>query len=63
MEKGDTDLSRFLKDKAASEEGITPELILYYWNEMLLAVKSIHDNSKLSLFTLILFIDINYDVI
>lgn len=47
MERGDTDLSRFLKDKAMSDEGISPQLIMYYWTEMLLAVKSIHDNSKL----------------
>ena len=46
MERGDTDLSRFLKDKAMSAEGISPQLIMYYWIEMLLAVKSIHDNSK-----------------
>lgn len=46
MERGDTDLSKFLKDKATSDEGISPQLIMYYWTEMLLAVKSIHDNSK-----------------
>lgn len=46
MERGETDLSHFLKDKASSDEGISPELIMYYWTEMLMAVKSIHDNSK-----------------
>lgn len=46
MERGETDLSRFLKDKASSDEGISAELIMYYWMEMLMAVKSIHDNSK-----------------
>lgn len=55
MERGETDLSRFLKDRAASTEGISSELIMYYWTEMLLTVKSIHDNSKL----FILFYDFN----
>ncbi|KAK6641373.1 hypothetical protein RUM44_013082 [Polyplax serrata] len=45
MERGETDLSRFLKDKASSDEGISAELIMYYWMEMLMAVKSIHDNN------------------
>jgi len=46
MEQGDTDLSRILKDRISSGEGVSPEMILFYWSEILLAVKSIHDNSK-----------------
>ncbi|XP_015596734.1 probable myosin light chain kinase DDB_G0279831 [Cephus cinctus] len=44
MEMGDTDLSRLLK--SMSEEKRLPlTMILYYWTEMLTAVKHIHDNS------------------
>ncbi|XP_076285730.1 dual specificity protein kinase monopolar spindle 1 [Lasioglossum baleicum] len=43
MEMGDTDLSRLLK--TISQEGhISLTMVLYYWTEMLTAVKHIHDN-------------------
>ncbi|KAL0134308.1 hypothetical protein PUN28_001247 [Cardiocondyla obscurior] len=40
MEMGDTDLSRLLR----SMSKISLTMILYYWTEMLTAVKHIHDN-------------------
>ncbi|XP_014485280.1 PREDICTED: uncharacterized protein LOC106749883 isoform X2 [Dinoponera quadriceps] len=43
MEMGDTDLSRLLKSMS-QEKQITLMMILYYWTEMLIAVKHIHDN-------------------
>ncbi|XP_063983876.1 uncharacterized protein Mps1 isoform X2 [Diachasmimorpha longicaudata] len=44
MEMGDTDLSRFLKSLAAEKRRLPLTMILYYWTEMLTAVKYIHDN-------------------
>ncbi|KAL6264917.1 hypothetical protein P5V15_005011 [Pogonomyrmex californicus] len=43
MEMGDTDLSRLLKTMS-QEKQIPLTMILYYWTEMLTAVKHIHDN-------------------
>nr|XP_012231730.1 PREDICTED: LOW QUALITY PROTEIN: protein kinase 3 [Linepithema humile] len=43
MEMGDTDLSRLLKSMS-QEKQIPLMMILYYWTEMLTAVKYIHDN-------------------
>ncbi|XP_032681624.1 uncharacterized protein LOC116849020 [Odontomachus brunneus] len=43
MEMGDTDLSRLLKSMS-QEKQIPLTMILYYWTEMLTAVKHIHDN-------------------
>lgn len=45
MEMGDTDLSRLLKSMS-QEKQISITMILYYWTEMLTAVKHIHDNGK-----------------
>lgn len=45
MEMGDTDLSRLLKTMS-QEKQISLTMILYYWTEMLTAVKHIHDNGK-----------------
>ncbi|CAD1469945.1 unnamed protein product, partial [Heterotrigona itama] len=43
MEMGDTDFSRLLKTMSR-EKQISLTMILYYWTEMLTAVKHIHDN-------------------
>ncbi|XP_034194254.2 dual specificity protein kinase monopolar spindle 1 [Osmia lignaria lignaria] len=43
MEMGDTDLSRLIKSML-QEKQIPLTMILYYWTEMLTAVKHIHDN-------------------
>ncbi|XP_076673724.1 dual specificity protein kinase monopolar spindle 1 isoform X2 [Andrena cerasifolii] len=43
MEMGDTDLSRLLKT-ISQEKQIPLTMILYYWTEMLTAVKHIHDH-------------------
>lgn len=43
MEMGDTDLSRLLKTMSC-EKQISLTMVLYYWTEMLTAVKHIHDN-------------------
>ncbi|KMQ97429.1 dual specificity protein kinase ttk [Lasius niger] len=43
MEMGDTDLSRLLKSMS-QEKQVSLTMILYYWTEMLTAVKHIHDN-------------------
>nr|XP_003699893.1 PREDICTED: dual specificity protein kinase TTK isoform X1 [Megachile rotundata]XP_012146285.1 PREDICTED: dual specificity protein kinase TTK isoform X1 [Megachile rotundata]XP_012146295.1 PREDICTED: dual specificity protein kinase TTK isoform X1 [Megachile rotundata] len=43
MEMGDTDLSRLTKSMLQEKE-IPLTMILYYWTEMLTAVKHIHDN-------------------
>lgn len=45
MEMGDTDLSRLLKSMS-QEKQIPLMMILYYWTEMLTAVKHIHDNGR-----------------
>ncbi|XP_012287709.1 serine/threonine-protein kinase MPS1 [Orussus abietinus] len=43
MEMGDTDLSKLLKS-IRQEKQLPLTMILYYWTEMLTAVKHIHDN-------------------
>lgn len=45
MEMGDTDLSRLLRSMS-QEKQISVTMMLYYWTEMLTAVKHIHDNGK-----------------
>lgn len=45
MEMGDTDLSKLLKSMSR-EKQLPLTMILYYWTEMLTAVKHIHDNGK-----------------
>lgn len=45
MEMGDTDLSRLLK-LTSQEKQLPLTMILYYWTEMLTAVKHIHDNGR-----------------
>lgn len=47
MEMGDTDLSRLLKSICQEKQQISLTMILYYWTEMLTAVKHIHDNGHL----------------
>ncbi|XP_014203423.1 serine/threonine-protein kinase pakF [Copidosoma floridanum] len=44
MEIGEIDLSRLLKSMLAEKKKIPLSMILYYWTEMLTAVKHIHDN-------------------
>ncbi|OXU25556.1 hypothetical protein TSAR_012389 [Trichomalopsis sarcophagae] len=44
MEIGDTDLSRLLKSMLQEKKQIPLTMILYYWTEMLTAVKHIHEN-------------------
>ncbi|XP_058801559.1 probable serine/threonine-protein kinase mps1 [Phymastichus coffea] len=44
MEIGDTDLSRLLKSMLQEKKQLPLTMILYYWTEMLTAVKHIHDN-------------------
>ena len=44
MEVGDTDLSRLLKSMLQEKKKIPLTMILYYWTEMLTAVKHIHEN-------------------
>lgn len=46
MEIGDTDLSRLLKSMMAEKKKLPLTMILYYWTEMLTAVKHIHENGK-----------------
>lgn len=45
LELGDTDLSKFLKT-ILNEKKLPLTLILYYWTEMLTAVKHIHDHGN-----------------
>lgn len=47
MEIGDTDLSRLLKTLVQEKKQLPLAMILYYWTEMLTAVKHIHENGKL----------------
>jgi serine/threonine protein kinase len=42
MEKGDTDLSHLIRDISKTKK-ISMSMIIYYWTEMLQAVKDIHD--------------------
>lgn len=46
MEKGETDLSRLIKTISKTNQ-IHIITILYYWVEILRAVKNIHENGKL----------------
>jgi hypothetical protein len=44
MEKGDTDLASFLKDRR--KKVLDEALIRFYWREMLQCVKAIHSEGK-----------------
>lgn len=46
MEVGETDFSRLLKSMLNEKKKLPLIMILYYWLEMLTAVKHIHDNGK-----------------
>jgi serine/threonine protein kinase len=46
LEKGETDLSRLIKNISKTNQ-IHIITILYYWVEILRAVKNIHENGKL----------------
>ena len=46
MEKGDTDLSGVIRNRS-SQNSLSPTLIRFYWQEMLEAVGSIHEKSRL----------------
>lgn len=48
MEKGDTDLSHLIRDITMTKK-ISMSMIIYYWTEMLNAVKDIHDQGNLFL--------------
>lgn len=45
MEKGDTDFSKLLKSITKSRQ-ISVAMIIYFWLEMLHAVKYIHSNGN-----------------
>lgn len=45
MEKGDTDFATVIRTRT-SLNAINPTLIRFYWQEMLEAVKEIHDKSN-----------------
>lgn len=61
MEMGDTDLSWLIKS-ISQEKQIPLTMILYYWTEMLTAVKHIHDNGKFIIFNYIYEMVIFYPV-
>ncbi|CAH1104821.1 unnamed protein product [Psylliodes chrysocephalus] len=44
LEKGGNDFSTVLKNLASQEKNIPLYMLIFYWMEMLLAVKQIHDN-------------------
>lgn len=50
MEMGDTDLSRLIKSMLQEKKKIPLTMILYYWTEMLTAVKHIHDNGNFAIY-------------
>jgi serine/threonine protein kinase len=45
LEVGETDLSSFLRARGA---GLPPALVLHYWEEMLHAVRYIHEHGALT---------------
>lgn len=45
MEKGDIDLSKLLRD-ISKTKNLSMSMIIYYWTEMLKAVKDIHDKGN-----------------
>ncbi|XP_063234762.1 uncharacterized protein LOC134537834 isoform X2 [Bacillus rossius redtenbacheri] len=44
MEKGDTDLSKLIRECSKKRKKLSVPMIVYYWTEMLNAVKCIHDH-------------------
>ncbi|KAI4461387.1 mixed lineage protein kinase [Holotrichia oblita] len=44
IEKGEKDLARILKELSTNTEHLPMYMLIYYWMEMLYAVKQIHDN-------------------
>lgn len=46
MEKGDTDLSQLIRDISKTKK-ISMSMIIYYWTEMLTAVRDIHEKGML----------------
>jgi serine/threonine-protein kinase TTK/MPS1 len=54
MEKGDTDFATVIRTRTGLN-AINPTLIRFYWQEMLEAVKEIHDKSNNFFFVLFLF--------
>ncbi|KAK5642488.1 hypothetical protein RI129_008655 [Pyrocoelia pectoralis] len=44
LEKGESDLSKILRDAGKSKEHLPLYVIIYYWMEMLYAVQQIHSN-------------------
>ncbi|KRT80024.1 protein kinase [Oryctes borbonicus] len=44
LEKGEKDLAKILKELSSNTEHLPMYLLIYYWMEMLYAVKQIHDN-------------------
>ena len=47
MEKGQTDLSQLMKNISQTNP-VPISTIIYYWTEILTAVKHIHDNGKVT---------------
>lgn len=45
MEKGDDDLAHVLKSYCQTERKLSPHLIRFYWNEMLIVVNEIHKHN------------------
>ena len=54
MEKGDTDFATVIRTRTGLN-AINPTLIRFYWQEMLEAVKEIHDKSNNFFFCFIFF--------
>lgn len=48
LEKGERDLSKILKELSTNVEHLPMYMLIYYWMEMLYAVKQIHENGKAS---------------
>lgn len=46
LEKGERDLSKILKELSNNTEHLPMYMLIYYWMEMLYAVKQIHENGK-----------------
>ncbi|XP_066145366.1 dual specificity protein kinase TTK [Euwallacea fornicatus] len=44
LEKGSSDLSAILKQLASNQSNLPNHMLMFYWMEMLYAVKQIHDN-------------------
>ncbi len=54
MEKGDTDFATVIRTRTGLN-AINPTLIRFYWQEMLEAVKEIHDKSNNFFFFVLFF--------